>query len=57
MEALEQKAIDQFAAIKVKVTAAKTASTDLLNKFKDKNADLGKNDASNGRCQSCHTCR
>ncbi|ATQ19245.1 Vsp/OspC family lipoprotein (plasmid) [Borrelia miyamotoi] len=46
LEALEQKAIDQFAEIKAKVTAAKTASADLLNKFKDKNAELGKNDAS-----------
>ncbi|QFP42646.1 hypothetical protein F9Y90_06050 (plasmid) [Borrelia miyamotoi] len=46
LEALEQKSIGQFAEIKAKVTAAKTASTDLLNKFKDKNAELGKNDAS-----------
>ncbi|WP_434757385.1 Vsp/OspC family lipoprotein [Borrelia puertoricensis] len=30
--------------LKTKVTAVKTASTDLLNKFKDKNADLGKAD-------------
>ncbi|AHH07062.1 Variable outer membrane protein (plasmid) [Borrelia crocidurae DOU] len=44
LEALEQKAIDQFAAMKAQVTTAKTASTDLLNKFKDKNAELGKNE-------------
>ncbi|WP_231439933.1 Vsp/OspC family lipoprotein [Borrelia duttonii] len=45
LEALEQKAIDQFAAMKAQVITAKTASTDLLNKFKDKNAELGKNEA------------
>ncbi|WP_434757132.1 Vsp/OspC family lipoprotein (plasmid) [Borrelia puertoricensis] len=46
LEALEKKSIGQFAEMKAKVTAVKTASTDLLNKFKDKNAELGKNDAS-----------
>ncbi|AHH04485.1 Variable outer membrane protein (plasmid) [Borrelia nietonii YOR] len=44
---LEQKAIGEFAGMKVQVVAIKTASIDLLNKFKDKNAELGKNEVSN----------